>query len=177
VYRTRPDEKEFISEASILLVALLLGEPVAYADEKDGALVQDVYPTEAERRSPSNESSDLDLAFHTELSFNREVPDRPLHVASPDFLLLLGLRAAPRGDAVTAIVEAKDLCRLLSNRARVTLRKPLFQLRLPIPIPDGMGVRGLIRSRSSTAPRVTTLFRPGLWVAGLRTRPPTPSNS
>src|SRR5687767_10657183 len=30
----------FISEASILLIGLLLGEPVAYADEKDGVLVQ-----------------------------------------------------------------------------------------------------------------------------------------
>lgn len=120
-----------ISEASILLVALLLGEPVAYADEKDGVLVQNVYPIEAQKRSPSNESSDTDLGFHTELSFSRNFPDRPLHVASPDFLLLLGLRAAPFVDAVTTLVEAREICGLLTNDARATLRQPLFQLRAP----------------------------------------------
>ena len=65
----------FVSEASILLVALMLGEPVAYAEEKNGVLVQNVYPIEAEKRSPSNESSETDLGFHTELSFSRNAPE------------------------------------------------------------------------------------------------------
>ncbi|HQZ38072.1 MAG TPA: TauD/TfdA family dioxygenase [Vicinamibacterales bacterium] len=121
----------FVSEASVLLIALLLGDPVAYADEKDGVLVQNVYPIDAEARAPSNESSDTDLGFHTELSFSRRVPDRPLHAASPDFLLLLGLRGAPDADAVTTFVEAGDICGRLSARVQARLRQPLYELRAP----------------------------------------------
>jgi len=131
----------FISEASILLIGLLLGEPVAYADEKDGVLVQNVYPIEAEKHSPSNESSDTDLGFHTELAFSREVPDRPLHVASPDFLLLLGLRAASHADAVTTFVDARDICSVLTDRARAMLRQSLFQLRAPYSFTRGTADR------------------------------------
>jgi L-asparagine oxygenase len=120
-----------VSEASILLVALLLGEPVSYADEKDGVLVQNVFPIETEKQSPSNESSDTDLGFHTELAYSSRTPDRPLHTVSPDFLLLLGLRAAPGADAVTTLVEARDICAALSEGSRATLRQPLFQLRAP----------------------------------------------
>jgi L-asparagine oxygenase len=120
-----------ISEASILLVGLLLGEPVGYADEMDGVLVQNVYPTEAEKKSPSNDSSETDLGFHTELAFSSEAPDRPMHLGSPDFLLLLGLRAAPQDDAVTTLVEALDICAELTAGALRTLRQPLFELQAP----------------------------------------------
>jgi L-asparagine oxygenase len=126
----RPKET-YVSEASVLMIALLLGEPVAYADEKDGVLVQNVFPIEAEKHAPSNESSDTDLGFHTELSFSRKQPDLPLHLMSPDFLLLLGLRAAPLADAVTTLADAREFCKLLSHRALATLRQPLFQLRAP----------------------------------------------
>jgi len=56
-------KETFVSEASILLISLLLGEPVGYADEKDGVLVQNLYPIEAEKRAPSNASSETDLGF------------------------------------------------------------------------------------------------------------------
>ncbi len=124
-------KETFISEASLLMIALVLGEPVGYADEKGGVLVQNVYPVEAEKQSPSNESSDTDLGFHTELSFSQRVPERPLHVASPDFLLLLGLRAAPLADAVTTLADGRDICRRLSSHALAALRQPIFQLRAP----------------------------------------------
>jgi L-asparagine oxygenase len=123
------------------MIALLLGEPVGYADEKNGVLVQNVYPIESEKQSPSNESSDTDLGFHTELSFSRKQPDRPLHLTSPDFLLLLALRAAPLADAVTTLADAGDFSRLLSARARTTLTRPVFELRAPYSFtqPNGTG--------------------------------------
>ena len=130
----------FISEASILMTALLLGEPVGYADEKNGVLVQNVYPVESEQHSPSNESSDTDLGFHTELSFSRKQPDRPLHVSSPDFLLLLGLRAARFSDAVTTLADAGDFSRFLSPRALNTLSRPVFQLRAPYSFTQPNGI-------------------------------------
>lgn len=130
----------YVSEASILMVALLLGEPIGYADEKNGVLVQNVYPVEAEKHAPSNESSDTDLGFHTELAFSRMHPDRPLHVISPDFLLLLGLRAAPLEDAVTTLADADDFAALLSDDARTTLSRPLFQLRAPYSFTEPNGI-------------------------------------
>lgn len=130
-----------VSEASIVLAGLLLGEPVGYADEKDGVLVQNVYPVEAEKRAPSNESSETDLGFHTELAFSSRTPGRPLHEMSPDFLLLLGLRAAPQADAVTTLVEAADICAGLSDGARATLRQPLFELHAPYSFTRATGHR------------------------------------
>jgi L-asparagine oxygenase len=133
-------KQTYVSEASILMVALLLGEPIGYADEKNGVLVQNVYPVEAEKHAPSNESSDTDLGFHTELSFSRMQPDRPLHVTSPDFLLLLGLRTAPLEDAVTTLTDAGDFSALLSDEALTTLSRPLFQLRAPYSFTQPNGV-------------------------------------
>jgi L-asparagine oxygenase len=124
-------KRTFISEASVLLVGLVLGEPFAYADEKDGALVQNVFPVPEEARAPSNESSEADLGFHTELSFSRRRPERPLHEACPDFLLLFGLRGAPHADAVTTLIESDDILRLLPALTEAQLRLPIYQLRAP----------------------------------------------
>jgi L-asparagine oxygenase len=131
----------FISEGSVLMVAMALGEPLAYEDEKGGVLVQNVYPVRSESQSPSNESSATDLGFHTELAFSRRNPHRALHEACPDFLLLLGLRGAPHDDAVTTLVEGRDICRLLSPRGRRLLMQPLFQLRAPYSFTRGMTER------------------------------------
>lgn len=120
-----------ISECAILSIAVLLGEPVAYRAEKDGELVQDVFPTRAQRTAPSNESSATPLEFHTELTFSREEPERPLHVACPDFVLLLGLRAPPERSASTLVLEARDLCGRLDEPVLAALREPEFQLRAP----------------------------------------------
>ena len=120
-----------VSQCGILLVAVLLGEPVAYAGEKGGALVQDVFPTEGQRTTPSNESSAVPLEFHTELTFSRAAPEQSFDVAAPDYVLLLALRSAVERSATTSIVEARDLCDRLQPRALKTLREERFQLRAP----------------------------------------------
>jgi L-asparagine oxygenase len=120
-----------ISECSILSIAILLGEPVAYRAEKAGALVQDMFPTRAAESSPSNESSSVLLDFHTELTFSRQAPERPLHVASPDFVLLLGLRSLADRSAITHVVEARDICSRIDERQLAVLRQPEFQLQAP----------------------------------------------
>jgi L-asparagine oxygenase len=120
-----------ISECSILSIAILLGEPVAYRAEKAGALVQDVFPTRAAESSPSNESSSVLLDFHTELTFSRRAPERPLHVGSPDFVLLLGLRSPADRSAITHVVEARDICSRITDRHLAVLRQPEFQLQAP----------------------------------------------
>jgi L-asparagine oxygenase len=120
-----------ISECAILSVAVLLGEPVAYRAEKDGALVQDVFPTRAHRDTPSNESSEASLGFHTELTFSRSFPDRPLHAASPDFVLLLGLRCPADRLATTSVVDLGAVCRRLDQDHVAALREPRYQLMAP----------------------------------------------
>jgi L-asparagine oxygenase len=127
----RPFKTGHVSECAILFIAILLGEPVAYAEEKDGALVQDVFPTRSQRTTPSNESSSVALAFHTELTFSRMAPEQSFDVAAPDFVLLLALRS-PRGrSATTSVVEARDLCARLDAAHVAALREPRFRLRAP----------------------------------------------
>jgi len=120
-----------VSTGAILLLAILLGEPVAYAAEKDGALVQNVFPTRDQRDQPSNESSAVALEFHTELTFSRVVPAQSFDVAAPDFVLLLALRSQPERAATTSIIEARDVCRLLDPANVEMLRQPVFELRAP----------------------------------------------
>jgi L-asparagine oxygenase len=131
-----------VSEYALLAFAMLLGEPVAYRAEKDGALVQNVYPTVAQRDAPSNESSAASLGFHTELTFSRWWPDRPLHAAAPDFVLLLGLRCPAERAATTAIVPADRACARVGAENLTVLRQPQFQLMAPYSFTrDGDGGR------------------------------------
>jgi L-asparagine oxygenase len=126
-----PYKPDAISERALLLVALLLGEPVAYLAEKDGQLVQDVFPVRSQRDRPSNESWGAPLGFHTELVFSPAAPEQPFHVAAPDFVLLLALRCAQDRSAATLFVEAKDVCERLSLRHLACLREPNFRLLAP----------------------------------------------
>jgi L-asparagine oxygenase len=131
-----------VSESAILTVAVLLGEPVAYKAEKDGALVQNVFPTRSQRDSPSNESSAAALGFHTELTFSRVAADRPMHEASPDFVLLLGVRCPADRLATTAVVDVRRACARLDPVHVAILRRPQFQLMAPYSFTrDGDGSR------------------------------------
>lgn len=130
-----------VSECAILSVAVLLGEPVAYLAEKHGALVQDVYPTPSQKDSPSNESSAA-LSVHTELAFSRAAATRPMHLASPDFVLLLGLRCPADRPARTAVLDTRKVCARLGEQHLATLRAPEFQLMAPYSFTrDGDGSR------------------------------------
>ena len=120
-----------VAARAMLLVAILLGEPLGYAAEKGGALVQHVFPTEAERSAPSNESSAIDLGFHTELTYSPGAPEQSFDVAAPDFVLLLALRSPPERSATTSIVDARELCDALEPTHLAALREPRFELRAP----------------------------------------------
>jgi L-asparagine oxygenase len=126
-----PYKTDSISERILLLIAMLLGEPVAYVAEKGGVLVQDIFPTRSQRNMPSNESSAAPLGFHTELVFSPAAPEQPYHVAAPDFVLLLGLRCPPDRSAATLFVEARDVCARLSDHHLACLRKPDYKLIAP----------------------------------------------
>lgn len=126
-----PYKQGRISECAVMLFAMMLGEPVAYAAEKSGVLVQDVFPTKAQQATPSNESSSAPLGFHTELVFSPQAPDRPYHLSAPDFVLLLGLRCEPDRSAETLFVEARDVCAVLSRQQLDCLRGAHYRLIAP----------------------------------------------
>jgi L-asparagine oxygenase len=128
---SRPAKAGHVSEGSILSIAVLLGEPVGYADEKCGSIVQDVFPVASEANASSNESSSSNLDFHTELAFSRRHPEWPLDHACPDFLLILCLRQDPKRQASTYVIEARALCERLSPEHIRVLRAPNFELRAP----------------------------------------------
>ena len=120
-----------LSAIVLLGFAKTLGEPPGYKAEKKGALVQSVFPIEAESNSSSNESSSSALDLHTELVFSRHNPTRPLDAESPDFILLLCLRSDPGGSAATIIAPVDDLCSGLSEACLRVLSEARFEQRAP----------------------------------------------
>jgi len=120
-----------LSEVVLLGVATTLGEPVSYRAEKNGAILQSVFPVETERNSPSNESSSSMLDLHTELVFSRRKRTCPLDVDSPDFILLWCLRSDPDRDAATLVAAVDDLCAGLRRGHLRVLSEPRFELRAP----------------------------------------------
>jgi L-asparagine oxygenase len=124
-------ELSFLSEAVVLGVAMVLGEPLGYRAEKNGVLVQNVFPVESHRDSPSNESSSSMLDLHTELVFSRRNPRLPLDAESPDFILLWCLRGDPDGTAETLVLTVDDLCAELHPSCLDVLSQARFELRAP----------------------------------------------
>jgi L-asparagine oxygenase len=147
------DKQTYISEGCVLAVAKTLGEPLGYYDEKDGEIIQNLAPIKKEASSTSSESADIDLAFHTDLDFDKYNPHRRWNETNADFIALLCLRQDPAKQACTLYADARDICRNLSRRQLELLRQPLFEFRaaytftaqagveriwsLPIPIVQG----------------------------------------
>jgi L-asparagine oxygenase len=112
-------------------IAAILGEPLSYRAEKSGVLVQHVYPVESQKNAPSNESSASTLSLHTEIALSVENLSNPARIDSPDFVLLLCLRADPNRRAATLIAAVDDLCAHLSGSELSTLQDARFELRAP----------------------------------------------
>lgn len=108
------------ADRSITMIMSLLGEPIAYADEKEGALIQDVIPVQGCEERQENSGSAL-LEFHIENGFH---PHKPSHVG------LLGLRGDHLGIAATATASIRRALPLLSGVVIDCLRQPLFRIRL-----------------------------------------------
>jgi L-asparagine oxygenase len=108
------------ADTALAVVLSALGDPIAYADEKDGALIQDVIPVTGEEDQQENSGSVL-LEFHTENGF---------HPHKPHYVGLLCLRQDHLGVAATATASIQRALPLLSGATIDCLRRPLFQIRL-----------------------------------------------
>ncbi len=114
----RPQKATWVSELWMCCVASALGEPVAYLQEKQGNLFQDVFPTAQNADKLSSESSAILLDFHTEIAF---------HPYLPEYLLLYGLRQDPDKQARTIFSSVRRFFHLLPPGERDTLFSDLFR--------------------------------------------------
>lgn len=95
-----------------------LGEPVSYREEKDGALIQDIYAIPGDEERQEN-SGLTDLELHTEDAFHR---------CPPDVVSLLCLKPDPLASAVTGVACIRAVAGELSGRDAAILRRPLFHI-------------------------------------------------
>ena len=108
-----------VSEGVLLTILSVLGELLCYADEKEGALVQNVIPVQWKEDTQENTGSAY-LEFHTEDGF---------HPYRPDYVALLGLRPDHNHRAETATACIRRVLPKLPNHAIEILRRPLFRIR------------------------------------------------
>jgi L-asparagine oxygenase len=142
----KPDR---VSEFALLTVGRRLGQPVGYAPEHGGDLVQNISPVEQDAERQVSTSSKSVLAFHTEAAF---------HPHRPRFLLLLCLRGDPA--AATTLCSVQALLDSLSPRDRAVLATPRFTT-----APDESYVGEPSSRRSLPRPILTgDPARPKLWL-------------
>ncbi|GAA3988754.1 clavaminate synthase family protein [Allokutzneria multivorans] len=105
-----------VPAALLVLVACGLGDPIAYAAEKSGALVQDVVPVPGHEHVQGNTGSAM-LSFHSENAF---------HQHRPDHLMLLCLRADHDRVAGLSTASVRETLPLLDEDTTKILSSPEF---------------------------------------------------
>lgn len=100
-----------IPAALLMLVASAFGDPIAFSEEKSGAMVQNVVPVPGSEDLQGNEGSVL-LTFHNENAFHRH---------RPDYVLLSCLRADHDRAAGLRTVSIRQVYETLGDRHREAL--------------------------------------------------------
>jgi L-asparagine oxygenase len=117
---------DFTSEATLLAIAQCFGEPVGYAPEMQGHIVQDIFPIPGRETEQISTSSETLLLLHTESSFH---PHRPKYL----FLLCL------RGDenAKTVYVPIRSVLNKLDKETLQILRRDEFTFEIDASFLEG----------------------------------------
>ncbi|GHF48508.1 hypothetical protein GCM10010218_32490 [Streptomyces mashuensis] len=123
----------WLSELWLAMFAQALGSTYAYAQEKSGALFQNVVPTPGNADKLSSESSSILLDFHTEAAF---------HPFKPDYVMLLCLRPDHDRAARTINAGVRMVLPLLSARERAVLTRPLFRTGIDYSFGSANGQQG-----------------------------------
>jgi TfdA family taurine catabolism dioxygenase TauD len=116
--------------AVLVLIGFLLGEPFAFAEEKSGALVQDVVPVPGMEEFQGNAGSTT-LTMHIENAF---------HADRPDYVGLLCLRSDHDKVAGLQIASIRNALPLLSDATRETLFEAQYLTDAPGSFGDVSGV-------------------------------------
>jgi L-asparagine oxygenase len=113
----------------LALLTLQLGELVAFKDEKQGALVQNVVPVPGQEVEQSNAGS-TSLKMHVENAF---------HPHRPDVVNLFCLRSDHDCEADLQVVSVRKAAPLLPPAARNVLSRPWFRTVPPPSFNSGQG--------------------------------------
>jgi L-asparagine oxygenase len=108
-----------VATVTQLAVTSQIGDVIAYADEKNGALIQDVVPVEGAEKLQEN-SGTVYLELHTENGF---------HPHKPDFVTLVCLRPDHARTSYTLVGAAAEVLPALSGHCVEVLRKPSYRVR------------------------------------------------
>ncbi|MGH9427897.1 MAG: TauD/TfdA family dioxygenase, partial [Terriglobia bacterium] len=130
----RSHEKErFCSEFWLAVFGTAIGDPIAYSQEKDGEIFQNVCPTASKATLLSSESSNVLLDFHTETAF---------HPFMPDYVLLYCLRPDHDRTAKTIVAGVRELIHLIPLRYRALLFEDSFQTGVDFSFGSESGLQG-----------------------------------
>lgn len=91
------------------------GKPIAFAREKNGALVQDVYPMPGDEKIQISSSSAVVLQMHTETAF---------HKYKPDWVILACVKGDKKAETLYATLD--EILRDLDEKTIWDLRQPEF---------------------------------------------------
>jgi hypothetical protein len=112
------EKKTFFSEFWLAIVAKILGEPIGYAQEKNGEVFQNIRPRKGQESKIASDSSQIILDLHVENGY---------HPVRPDYLLLYGLRQDPQRQAYTLAVEIKKALQFFTDEEIYILRSRQFK--------------------------------------------------
>ncbi len=109
-----------VTSISHLAIMSVLGDPIAYADEKAGRVIQDTIPVRGAERRQENTSSAL-LELHVEDCF---------HPFKPHFLGLHCLRPDHSRTGLTVVGDVRSALSELPVKTVHQLRQPVYHVRL-----------------------------------------------
>lgn len=131
---TAPDSRNSqMSEFILAMICHGVGTPYAYAQEKRGAVFQNMVPTKENEYNLSSESSSILLDYHTEAAF---------HPYLPDYVLLSCLRSDHEKKARTISASSRMIISHLTHRTRSVLSKPLYKTGVDYSFGSQNGTKG-----------------------------------
>jgi len=120
----------YLAELFMAAVATALGQPVGYAQEKGGRVIQGLYPLPDQAQMQTNASSIAFLKFHTEVAFHH-------HMLA--YVVLCGLRQDRERRARTIVSSIRRVLPHLTLAHRVELFENQFSTKVDASFGGGEG--------------------------------------
>lgn len=113
--KRKPSESDLLPDLNAFLLGYVAkyGNPVAFAREKNGALVQDIYPMPGDEKIQISSSSNVVLQMHTETAF---------HKYKPDWVILACVKGDKKAETLYATLD--EILRDLDEKTIRDLREP-----------------------------------------------------
>lgn len=127
----RKNKNTFVTEAMLVLYALLMGqEVIGYANVNDGDVIQDIHPWDRLAHTQSQK------ALHS-IGFHKDLAN---HFVRPDWVNILGLRQSPTNYVFTSYTRNIDVLDELTSEQRRILSRADFYTPFDDLTKDGQAV-------------------------------------